>query len=116
MRIMVQMAGWRFPKSGPKTDLKAFIDAAVQMGVPRTDDYNGLQEGVAYFDQTAKKGLRCSSAKAFLTPIKSRQNLTIATFADQRFGVAEDNPKQVTGVAYRQPGPPAPPRLPRVVK
>ena len=74
------------------------------MGVPRTDDYNGpVQEGVAYFDQTAKKGLRCSSAKAFLTPIKNRQNLTIATFA-QTSGLvfAEHNPKQVTGVAYRQ--------------
>ena len=85
---------------------EAFIDAAVQMGVPRTDDYNGpVQEGVAYFDQTAKKGLRCSSAKAFLTPIKRRQNLTIATFA-QTSGLvfAEDNPKQVTGVDYRQKG------------
>ena len=45
---------------------EAFIEAAVQMGVPRNDDYNGpTQEGVAYFDQTAKNGLRCSSAKAF---------------------------------------------------
>ena len=85
---------------------EAFIDAAVQMGVPRTDDYNGpVQEGVAYFDQTAKRGLRCSSAKAFLKPIRSRQNLTVTTFAQtQALVFAEDNPKQVTGVRFYQNG------------
>ena len=85
---------------------EAFIDAAVQMGVPRTDDYNGpVQEGVAYFDQTAKRGLRCSSAKAFLKPIRSRQNLTVTTFAQtQALVFAEDNPKQVTGVRFNQNG------------
>ena len=85
---------------------EAFIDAAVQMGVPRTDDYNGpVQEGVAYFDQTAKRGLRCSSAKAFLKPIRGRRNLTVTTFAQtQKLLFADDNPKQVTGVAFTQNG------------
>ena len=52
---------------------EAFIDAAVEMGVPRTEDYNGEeQEGAGYFHQTARKGFRCSSAKAFLTPIRGK--------------------------------------------
>lgn len=85
---------------------EAFIEAAVEMGVPRTDDYNGpVQEGVAYFDQTAKHGLRCSSAKAFLKPIRRRQNLTIATFAQtSRLLFDADNPRQVIGAAFNQKG------------
>jgi choline dehydrogenase len=36
---------------------EAFIDAAVEMGVPRTEEYNGeSQEGAGYFHQTARKG------------------------------------------------------------
>ncbi|MEL6479871.1 MAG: GMC family oxidoreductase N-terminal domain-containing protein, partial [Pseudomonadota bacterium] len=43
---------------------EAFIDAAVEMGVPRTEDYNGeTQEGAGYFHQTARGGFRCSSAR-----------------------------------------------------
>ena len=81
---------------------EAFIDAAVEMGVPRTDDYNGaVQEGVAYFDQTAKKGLRCSSAKAFLKPIKARNNLVIQTNAHCHHLLFEQsNDKAVCGVAF----------------
>jgi len=86
---------------------EAFIDAAVEMGVPRTDDYNGEdQEGAGYFHQTARKGFRCSSAKAFLTPIKGkRSNLEIVTHAHTTGLVfASDAPKQVTGVAYDRKG------------
>ena len=59
---------------------EAYIDAAVEMGVPRTNDSNGeTQEGVGYFHQTARNGFRCSSAKAFLGPAKRRGNLEIFT-------------------------------------
>ena len=51
---------------------EAFIEAAGEMGVPRTDDFNGArQEGAGYFQLTARNGLRCSAAKAFLNPVKS---------------------------------------------
>jgi choline dehydrogenase len=81
---------------------EAFIEAAVQMGVLRNEDYNGpVQEGVAYFDQTAKSGLRCSSAKAFLKPARHRTNLTVVTHAlTGRLLFAANNNKQVTGVAF----------------
>ena len=85
---------------------EAFIEAAVQMGVPRNDDYNGpVQEGVAYFDQTAKGGLRCSSAKAFLRPARHRKNLTIITHAlTNRLLFAADLDKHVTGIAFTKDG------------
>ena len=45
---------------------EAFIQSAVEMGVPYTDDYNGEdQEGVAYFDQTARKGFVARQQKPF---------------------------------------------------
>ncbi|MGI9380953.1 MAG: GMC family oxidoreductase, partial [Methyloligellaceae bacterium] len=61
---------------------EAFIDAAVEMGVPRSDDFNGArQEGAGYFQLTARNGLRCSAATAFLRPAKTRRNLEIRTGA-----------------------------------
>lgn len=89
---------------------EAFIDAAVEMGVPRNDDYNGEdQEGVGYFHQTARKGFRCSSAKAFIAPIKrNRSNLVIETHAHTRgLLFAKDDPKRVTGVSYSHKGQPS---------
>ena len=85
---------------------EAFIDAAVEMGVPRTEDYNGdMQEGAGYFHQTAKGGFRCSSARAFLNPVKSRANLEIVTHAHTEGLVfAEDDPTRVTGVCYDRQG------------
>ena len=44
------------------------------------NDFNGKeQEGVGIYQVTQKNGLRCSSAVAYLNPIKERENLTIFT-------------------------------------
>lgn len=59
-----------------------FIKAAQQIGIPFNEDYNGEnQEGVGYFQQTAYKGFRWSTAKGFLRPAKKRENLTVLTKA-----------------------------------
>ncbi len=60
-----------------------FIDAAEQVGIPRNDDFNGKnQEGAGYFQLTIKQtGVRCSTAVAFLKPIRDRQNLEVVTKA-----------------------------------
>jgi choline dehydrogenase len=61
---------------------EALIEAAGELGVPRNKDFNGAQqEGAGYFQQTARNGLRCSTAVAFLKPVKSRTNLDIVTHA-----------------------------------
>ena len=60
----------------------AWLKSAVAAGYPWTDDYNQEnQEGVGYFQMTMKNGVRCSSAAAYLKPIKHRSNLTIITNA-----------------------------------
>lgn len=85
---------------------EAFIDAATEMGVPRTDDYNGaVQEGAGYFHQTAHRGFRCSSARAFLSPVKKRPNLEVITHAlTEKLLFDPKNPRQVIGVRYSRKG------------
>lgn len=88
------------------TIAEAFIDAAVEMGVPRNDDYNGAeQEGAGYFHQTAKGGFRCSAARAFLNPAKKRTNLSIITRAHAETLIFDEHdPRRVVGVRYKRNG------------
>ena len=58
----------------------AWVQAAQNEGFPYNPDYNGKDQfGVGYFQLTARNGLRCSSAKAYLTPNTGRKNLEIIT-------------------------------------
>jgi len=57
-----------------------FIQGVHELGTPLSEDSNKAeQEGVGYFQLTAHKGRRCSSAVAYLKGIRSRPNLTIFT-------------------------------------
>jgi len=61
---------------------EAVIRSGVELGLPKRDDVNGLdQEGIGYFPATIERGRRVSAARAFLDPIKRRANLTIITDA-----------------------------------
>ena len=81
--------------------LDAFRDAAEQVGIPKTNDYNaGNYEGSAYFHVTQRRGVRWSTASAFLKPAMSRPNLRVVTDA-QVDHLCLDG-KRVTGVAFRQ--------------
>ena len=59
---------------GAKNELiEAFIGGAGQIGVPRTDDFNGAQqEGAGYYQLTTWKGWRWSTAKGYLKPAAGR--------------------------------------------
>ncbi|MGL6110256.1 MAG: GMC family oxidoreductase [Rubrivivax sp.] len=89
---------------GAKHELiEAFIDGAMQVGVPRTDDFNGArQEGAGYFQLNTWRGWRCSTAKAYLAPARRRANLRVETGA-MAAGVDFDA-RRATGVRYRQGG------------
>ncbi len=59
---------------------EAFIEAAVQAGLPRNDDFNGAeQDGVGWYQVTQRGGMRCSAAVAYLHPVLARPNLTVQT-------------------------------------
>lgn len=84
--------------------IEAFIEGAGQTGVPRTDDFNGVeQEGAGYYQLTTHRGWRCSTAKAYLTPaVKRRPNLRIETEA--MAGRLLFDGTRAAGVTYRQGG------------
>ncbi|NOC46678.1 GMC family oxidoreductase [Ruegeria sp. HKCCD7559] len=78
----------------------AWVAAAQAAGYPFNPDYNGAdQEGVGYFQLTTRNGRRCSSAVAYLKPIRNRQNLNIITNALVT-RITLDG-KQATGLVYR---------------
>jgi len=89
---------------GAKHELiEAFIDGAAQIGVPSTDDFNGVrQEGAGYFQLNTWKGWRCSTAKAYLEPARRRPNLQIETEAQAT--ALQFEGRRAVGVRYRQHG------------
>ena len=81
----------------PITD--AWVAAAQAAGYKFNPDYNGAdQEGVGFFQLTARNGRRCSAAVAFLNPVKSRENLQIITHAQVEKVIIEG--KRAVGVTY----------------
>jgi choline dehydrogenase len=61
---------------------KAFVEAAKRRGAPDNDDFNGpVQEGVGYYQVTARDGRRCSVADAYISRAvrAERKNLTVKT-------------------------------------
>ncbi|MEG2941655.1 MAG: choline dehydrogenase [Thermomonas sp.] len=80
-----------------------FIDAAAQAGIARNGDFNGAtQEGVGLYQVTQRDGARCSSAAAYLAPIRSRQNLTVHTGA--LVSRITFDGRRVNGVTYAMGG------------
>ena len=64
--------------------LDEFQNAAEEMGIPKTNDFNtGDNSGVGFFQFTTSHTnqkllkLRCSAAKGYLNPVKKRSNLKI---------------------------------------
>jgi len=68
--------------------LDEFQNAAEEMGIPKTNDFNtGDNSGIGFFQFTTSHSrkkllkLRCSAAKGYLNPVKKRQNLKIVVNA-----------------------------------
>lgn len=94
----------------PITDLdwrdplcEAFIEGAVEMGIPRNRDYNGtMQAGVSYVQRIIQNGRRMSAARGYLHPAMGRRNLTVRTNAHASEIMLDG--KRAVGVRYRQGG------------
>lgn len=81
--------------------IEAVIAGSNQLGIPRNDDFNGLrQEGAGYYQLTTRRGLRCSTAVAYLRPARVRRNLTVEVNAHAMQILLER--RRATGVVYRQ--------------
>ncbi|WP_127089631.1 GMC family oxidoreductase [Aquabacter cavernae] len=92
---------WRVERQRLSWDiLDAFRTAAVEAGIPRTEDFNrGDNEGVGYFEVNQRRGIRWNTRKAFLSPALKRPNLEVFTGAEVHRIVMENG--AATGVTYR---------------
>jgi choline dehydrogenase-like flavoprotein len=95
---------WRVERQRLKWDvLEAVAEAAIEMGVPSTPNFNtGDNSGVGYFHVNQKRGLRWSSARGFLKPVLGRPNLRVETG-----GLVEKilfDGKRAVGVSVRREG------------
>ena len=83
--------------------LEEFQNAAEEIGIPRTNDFNtGNNFGIGYFQFTTSRQkllkLRCSAAKGYLNPVKKRSNLKIVVNAHVQKINFEG--KKAVGVSY----------------
>jgi len=69
--LTVQEAPWRTPLS------TAFVAAGEELGYENRDCNGEFQTGFMIPQGTIRRGSRCSTAKAFLRPIRERKNLHI---------------------------------------
>jgi choline dehydrogenase len=82
--------------------VRAFVEAGVQAGYERTDDYNGeKQEGFGPFEMTVYKGQRWSAANAYLRPALKRANCDLLRGLVQRVVIEEG---RATGVEVLRGG------------
>lgn len=59
---------------------EGFVDAGVEAGHKRNEDYNdGHYEGAAYLQYSTRRGFRCSTSFTYLRPARGRQNLEVWT-------------------------------------
>jgi choline dehydrogenase len=80
--------------------LDAVREAAQEIGIPPTDDFNrGDNEGAGYFEVNQKGGVRFSAARAFLRPARKRPNLRVVTNAAAE-RILFDGPR-ATGIVWR---------------
>ena len=87
----------------PNVLSREFVDAGVELGYPRTDDFNGAaQEGFGPYQVTQRGGARWSTAKAFLDPARTRATLSVETGVHALRVVFEDG--RAVGVEAEQDG------------
>src|SRR3954471_11379242 len=59
----------------------AFVQAAVEAGLPANDDFNGAeQDGFGMYQVTTRDGMRGSAAVSYLHPAMERPNLTVMPY------------------------------------
>ncbi|SFH63682.1 GMC family oxidoreductase [Albimonas pacifica] len=84
---------------------QAYVDAGVNLGYPRNDDYNGAsQEGFGFFQFTIREGERSGTGRAYLKPAMERENLTLKTGVLLTGLIVEKG--RVKGVRYLENGVP----------
>jgi choline dehydrogenase-like flavoprotein len=78
---------------------EAYVEAALQCGYPRNNDFNGsVQEGAGYYQTTMRNGVRSSTAAGYLKPARRRANLKVVSQALATRIVFDG--RRATGIEY----------------
>ena len=81
----------------------AFVEAAAELGLPSSDDFNiARPRGFGLPDVSVKKGRRHSTARAYLDPAADRPNLMVETNALATRVILENG--RATGVEFERDG------------
>lgn len=68
-------------------------------------DVNGEQQtGFAFYQYTMRRGSRCSTAKAFLRPVRLRPNLHISMFSHVTKVLIDPGTKRAYGIEFIRDG------------
>ncbi|XP_030752917.1 glucose dehydrogenase [FAD, quinone]-like [Sitophilus oryzae] len=82
----------------------AIVNSSQQYGIPYTD-YNGpTQIGVSYLQLTLNEGVRESSSRAYLHPIRTRPNLHLSKYSMVKRIIIDPATKKVQGIEMQKNG------------
>ncbi len=85
----------------PNPGSQAFVEAATELQLPRTADFNGAQqEGFGLYQVTQKAGERWSASRAYVEPAKAAGRLEVVTGALTERILIENG--RATGIVIRQ--------------
>ncbi|XP_043597207.1 glucose dehydrogenase [FAD, quinone]-like [Bombus pyrosoma] len=96
--LTVQEAPWHTPLT------TAFIQAGLEMGYENRDINGERHTGFMFAQGTIRHGSRCSTAKAFLRPIRTRKNLHVAMEAHVTKILIDPSSKEAYGVEFVRDG------------
>ncbi|XP_022196658.2 glucose dehydrogenase [FAD, quinone] [Nilaparvata lugens] len=82
----------------------AFLQAGEEMGYPITDVNGENQTGFSFYQFTMRRGYRCSAAKAFLRPVRLRQNLHVSLWSHVTKILIDAETKRAYGVEFIKNG------------
>jgi choline dehydrogenase len=87
----------------PSEVCEAFVEGAVEFGIPRNPDYNGASmEGVGYYQSAILNGRRVSAAYAFLHPARRNHSVSVRTHAVGTRILFRD--RKAVGIEYLRDG------------
>ncbi|XP_050590924.1 glucose dehydrogenase [FAD, quinone]-like [Bombus affinis] len=96
--LTVQEVPWHTPLA------TAFIQAGLEMGYENRDINGKRQTGFTIAQGTIRHGSRCSTAKAFLRPIRTRKNLHVVVEAHVTKILIDPSSKMAYGVEFVRDG------------
>ncbi|XP_057381030.1 glucose dehydrogenase [FAD, quinone]-like [Daphnia carinata] len=81
-----------------------FVEAGVELGYENNDGNAAQQTGFMLVQATNRRGHRCSTAKAFLRPVRNRPNLSISMHSRVLKIIIDSSTKQATAVRFEKSG------------